>query len=80
MEGIPSRQANNYSSGQEVPCLSWNPKVDYHVHKSLSLAPILSQMNPVSTFPPYFPKIYSDKHKMETWKKNHHIALTDDRW
>jgi hypothetical protein len=28
-------------------------------YKSALLVRILSQMNPINTFPPYFPKIYS---------------------
>jgi hypothetical protein len=44
---------------QEMPCLSQNPKV-YHVYKSPPLVPILSQMLPVHTFPPYFSKIHSN--------------------
>jgi hypothetical protein len=35
------------------------PVSSYRVHKSPPLAPILSQMRPVHTFPPYFPKIRS---------------------
>ena len=31
----------------QSPCSIWNPKVHYHVHKSPTLAPILSHINPV---------------------------------
>jgi hypothetical protein len=38
----------------------WNPKVYYCVHKSPSLFPVLSLMNPVNNLPSYFPKIHSN--------------------
>jgi len=46
-------EASSHSVSQEMPCLLWNLKVHYHVHKSLSFVSILSQMHPVQTFPPY---------------------------
>jgi len=55
-------EADSHSASREVPRLSRNPKVHCRVHNSLLLVPILSlsQMNPIHTFPPYFPKIHSN--------------------
>jgi hypothetical protein len=50
---------NNHSGSQEIPCLLWNPKIHYCVHKGPSLIRILNQIHPVHTFPLHFPKIYS---------------------
>jgi len=36
----------------------WNLEVHYRAPNSPPLVPVLSQMNPVHTFPHYFPKIY----------------------
>jgi hypothetical protein len=44
------------TNSQEIfPPRLWNPKV----YKSLTQAPILSQMNPVNTLQPHFPKIHN---------------------
>jgi len=52
-----SWEANSHSSSQEITHLLCNPKIQYRVHKISPLVPILSQMNSIHTFPPYFSKI-----------------------
>jgi len=59
MEQSPSK-ASSCSASQEIPCLLWNPKGHYCVHKSLLLVPILNQMTTVHTSPPYFPRIHTN--------------------
>jgi hypothetical protein len=53
-------QSPSWEVTQEILCLLWNPKVHYHVHMSLPLVPVLWQMHPIHTFPPYIPKIHSN--------------------
>jgi len=60
MKLSPSWEANSYSASHEITRLLWNPKFHYSVHNSTPLVPIRSQMHPVHTFPPYFPKIHSN--------------------
>jgi hypothetical protein len=47
---------NSRSASQEIACLLQKPKLYYHIHKSLPLLPILSQMNPVHTLISYIYK------------------------
>jgi hypothetical protein len=52
MEQSPLWEANSRSASQESPHLLWNLEVYHCVYKILLLVPILSQINPVHTFPP----------------------------
>jgi hypothetical protein len=52
--------ADSHSTSQEIPGLSWGPKVDYRVHNRPPLVQILSEMYSVHNFPTYFLKIHSN--------------------
>jgi hypothetical protein len=51
MEMSPPQEAAGCAATQELANILKNLKVDYHVHKSLPLVPILSQINRSHTTP-----------------------------
>jgi hypothetical protein len=53
----PSWGSANCAATQAVPSILWNPEVQYHVHKSPPLVPILSHINPIHTIPSYLRSI-----------------------
>ena len=47
----PSWEANRFLASQGTPCILWNPKVYYHIHKSLPPVPCLSLIDPLHPHP-----------------------------
>jgi len=58
MEQSPSWEANWFSASQEIPRISWDPKIHYCIHKFLPSVPILSQLDPFYIPTSHFWKIH----------------------
>jgi len=56
MQQSPSLEANWFSAIHEIPCILWNLKVHYSIHKCPAPVPVLvlSQIDPVHTPTSYF--------------------------
>jgi hypothetical protein len=64
----PSWGAANCAAPQELPSILWNLKVQYCVHKSSPLVPILSHINPIHSIPSYISKIHFNiVHPSTSW-------------
>ena len=57
MEQSPSTEADRFSASQEIPCILWNPKIHYRIHKYSPPVPILSHIDPIHALTYHFLKI-----------------------
>ena len=51
-------ETNRFSASQEIPCILWNPNVQYRNHKCPPPVPFSSHIDPVHVLTPHFLKIH----------------------
>ena len=51
-------EANLFSASQEIPCILWNPKLHYRIHKCPPPVRFLSQLDPLHSTTSHFLKIH----------------------
>jgi hypothetical protein len=72
----PSWGAANCAAPQELPSILWNPKVQYRVHKSPPLVPILGYVNPIHSIPSYLSKIHFNiVHPPTSWSSQWSLSF-----
>jgi hypothetical protein len=70
MEPSTTREATRY-----FPSITWNPKVQYRIHKSSPPVPILGQTNLVHITPSHLSKIQPNViHPPASWSSRSFIA------
>lgn len=73
IERSASWEADSRSPHEEIPCLMWNARVHYDVHKSPPLVPILSYMNSST---PTYPISLSIPHQyLCVWSRLLHLGF-----
>jgi hypothetical protein len=58
VQGFSSWGRDSRSAGQQIPEISWKPKVNSSFHYTSPLSSVLSQVTPANTFTPSFSKIH----------------------
>jgi hypothetical protein len=57
MSLTPCLEAASCAATKELPSTLWNPNIRYRLHKNPPLVPIMSEINPIHTSPPYLSSI-----------------------
>ena len=57
-EQSPSWEANRFSPTQEIPCILWNLKFHYRIHKCPTCVPVLNHVDPFHALTSHFLKVH----------------------